>query len=476
MKTITRFFALLILIWIYACKPEGFTTNFGDKLSFSEDTIVYDTILTKLYVGTPKSVNRQFVVRNPHSKRIKTSIFLAGGDQSQFRINVDGDPGTTFTDVEIGANDSIFVFVEAYANPNHNPSGNPLIVRDSIVFQTNGNFQNIQLVAWGQDCNYIYRDSTETNVVWSDKTKPYVVYDYFYVKPGTTLTIKEGVKVYFSPYATIYTEGTLKVEGTASEPVLFEGDRTSDKYSDKFSAYKYANLPGQWFGLSFAWPTKGNSINNARIKNAIFGIYCDSSSVDGQPIVDISKTFIQNMTFSAIRGTRSKIKAVNSVMANCGSVCVYTFKGGDYNLNFCTLSGFCDFGGTNDPALVVSNRLRNDFGQIIETYPITFSMINTIVWGEQKEEVYLDIEAQKLIQLTPLNNLLKSNNANFLVAGTNNVLNKNPKFKDYLKYRYDLDTLSPARGIGLTGTGITDDYLSKARDAAPDAGAFEKIE
>lgn len=470
--------AFLFVAYIVGCKPEKFTTNTGDKLNFSTDTILFDTILSQLYVGTPKSVNRQFVVRNPNKKeKIKTSLFLAGGDKSQFRLNVDGEPGIRFDDIEIRGGDSIFVFVEAYANPNLDPTGNALIIRDSIVFLTNGNFQNVQLLAWGQDAIYHIRDSIEKDMVWADKTKPYVVYDYFYVKPGVTLTIKEGVKVYFAPYSTLYTEGTLKIEGTLAEPVTFEGDRTSDKYSDKFSVFKYFNIPGQWFGLRFGWPAKNNTIKYARIKNASYGIFMDSSSVDGQPLVKVYNTCIQNISSYAVVGNRSKVEIVNSILANCGSACLYTFKGGDYDLRHVTISGYCDFGGGNDPALAVTNRLRDNYGRVIETYPIKFTFLNSIAYGDVSDEIALDIDIKEPVELTLLGSLFKSTNTSLLQAGTQNVLTKNFKFKDHTKYNFDLDTLSPAKDIGfILSPPIPKDYSDRLRDSKPDAGAFERIE
>lgn len=443
----------------------------------NHDTIVFDTIISQIYKGTPKSVNRQFVVKNIHEKSIKTSIKLGGGSLSTFRLNVDGEPGINFENITIKPHDSIFVFVEAYANPNHTPSGDPLIIRDSIVFSTNSNLQNVQLIAWGQDANFYFSDSTSTDIVWSDNTKPYVVYDNFKVKEGATLSIKEGVKVYFAPNSYLWIQGTLKVEGTNSQPVIFEGDRTSDKYSDKFTFYKYFNVPGQWFGIYLQYPSKNNVIKNARIKNAAIGVFMDSTSVDGKAVVSIYNSFIQNMTYNAVRGTRSKVYIENSVLANCGSACLYTFKGGDYDLRHVTISGNSDFGSTNDPALAVTNRLRNQFGQILETYTIAFSILNSIVWGELKDEVMLDIDEAKLISLTPLNSLFKSTSATLSQSVTKNVMNLDPKFKNFSKYNFSLDTLSPAKDIGATLVPpINIDYMNQIRDSKPDAGAFERIE
>lgn len=474
----------LLLFYVFnGCKPESFTTRGEDMLELSTDTIVFDTILMQLYQGTPKSVNRQFLVKNPHDEKIKTTIALAGGAKSQFRLNVDGSPGTFFEAIEIRPHDSVFVFVEAYANPNLDPSGNPLIIRDSIVFQTNGNIQDVKLIAWGQDANYFMQDSTDANIVWSDKTKPYVIYDYFYIKPGGTLTIKEGVKVYFAPYSRIYTEGTLKIEGTTAEPVIMEGDRTSDKNSDKYTAFKYYNVPGQWFGLWYAWPTKGNTINNLRLKNSTVAIYLDSSSSDGKATVKLENAFIQNTTYSSIRGTRSKVEATNCIFANSGSASVYTFKGGDYDLRHCTISGYSDFGGGKDPAVYVTNRLRDEFNRVIETYPISFRILNSIVYGDTlvkgdfKDEIVFDIDNTQTVTITPANCVFKTKNVTLGQSGTGNILNKNPKWKDMKKYFFNLDTLSSAKDIGLgLNPGVGKDILGNNRDTKPDAGAFERIE
>ena len=90
-------------------------------------------------------------------------------------------PGKSFTDVEIGAEDSLFIFVEVTIDPNN--QNTPLIVTDSILFETNGNLQDIDLVAWGQDAHY-YRNLPEVhsvflncNDVWNND-KPYVIYGY----------------------------------------------------------------------------------------------------------------------------------------------------------------------------------------------------------------------------------------------------------------------------------------------------------
>ena len=47
----------------------------------------------------------------------------------------------------------MFIFVEATLDPNE--TADILLIQDSILFLTNGNLQDVDLVAWGQDVHII---------------------------------------------------------------------------------------------------------------------------------------------------------------------------------------------------------------------------------------------------------------------------------------------------------------------------------
>jgi hypothetical protein len=127
--------------------------------------------------------------------------------------------------------------------------------------------------------------------------------------------------------------------------------------------------------------------------------------------------------------------------------------------------------------LAVTNRLRDNYGRVIETYPIKFTFLNSITYGDVSDEIALDIDTKEPVELTLLGSLFKSTNTSLLQAGTQNVLTKNFKFKDHTKDRFDLDTLSQARDIGfIVSPPILKDYTDKLRDTKPDAGAFERME
>ena len=151
MKLFSKYILLVIGIYLTmtACRKEQFTTSGADSVTVNSDTLWFDTVFTRAKIGVPLSVNKQIIVKNPSKKSIRTHITLAGGAQSHFRLNVDGEPGHTFQNVEIFPEDSVFLFVEVHPDPNNNsPDFNPLIIRDSLLFNTNGNESKTILIGW----------------------------------------------------------------------------------------------------------------------------------------------------------------------------------------------------------------------------------------------------------------------------------------------------------------------------------------
>jgi hypothetical protein len=150
-------FFLLFLASLSSCKKDKFDTNSG--ISFSTDTLLFDTIFTTL-----GSTTKSIIVRNTQKQSIKISnIKLAGGATSSYRINVDGDAGINFNDIEIPAKDSIYVFAEVTVNPN--ASNLPFIIEDSIQFTTNGKLQQVQLNAYGQNAHFFNADSVKLSIL-----------------------------------------------------------------------------------------------------------------------------------------------------------------------------------------------------------------------------------------------------------------------------------------------------------------------
>ena len=92
---------------LVSCIDDSFTTSSADKLTFSTDTLCFDTVFTG--TGTPTA---RLLVFNRAKKSINISEIRMKQADSYFQINVDGQSGDIFRDVEIRGNDSIYIFVE----------------------------------------------------------------------------------------------------------------------------------------------------------------------------------------------------------------------------------------------------------------------------------------------------------------------------------------------------------------------------
>ena len=93
---------------------ENYSTNPNHRLSFSTDTLSFDTVFT-----TIGSATKQFMVYNKNSEPLNIErIIQASPATSGFRINVDGRKGDNFDNVRIAAKDSMYIFVEVTVNPN----------------------------------------------------------------------------------------------------------------------------------------------------------------------------------------------------------------------------------------------------------------------------------------------------------------------------------------------------------------------
>ena len=80
-------------------------------------------------------------------------ISLKNGSASFFRLNVDACDDLVVRNVEIGARDSLYIFVRVELNPNNQT--NPLLIEDEIQFGFNGKTQSVLLQAY-YDIEYLF--------------------------------------------------------------------------------------------------------------------------------------------------------------------------------------------------------------------------------------------------------------------------------------------------------------------------------
>jgi hypothetical protein len=185
MKTAPGALILISIFFLFACKKESFITSPDARVTITADTLKYDTVFT-----TTGSVTQSFKIVNENDQKISIStVKLIGGNSSAYKINVDGFVGPEITNLEIAANDSLYVFVSVFINQNANNL--PFVVQDSIKVSYKGRDRWVQLEAWGQNAHF-YRDKEITaHETWVNDL-PYVILGSLIVDPNQTLTIEKG--------------------------------------------------------------------------------------------------------------------------------------------------------------------------------------------------------------------------------------------------------------------------------------------
>lgn len=462
-----------LLLYIFSCQREGFITDSNAKLRFSVDTVYFDTVFT-----TMRTVTRRFTVHNAYSENIKiSSVNLAGGNSSVYRINFDGISGTRFSDIEIPPKDSLFVFVQATLDPNNN--NGILLQQDSIVFITNHNVQDIDLVAWGQDV-HIIRDSLFNSQTWTNE-KPYLILGAAILDSAQILTIDAGTKIYFHRDSYLYIAGSLSVNGTKENPVSFSGDRLEKLYDD---------VPGQWTGIIFHPWSNNNIVNYAEIKGGLVGIVLQSTFSDALQVdLRLQNTKIQHVSSYGIRAANARITGFNNLLTNCGISAVTLEGGGDYTFNQTTVANWFDYNSRSTPSVIFTNYVilrdqeGNDSVTIVNDLENAY-FGNCIVYGSNQTEIAWSEDENAAMNFGFENCMVKVDTSESPLDSEHfiNCLNyKDPLFLNTDKYDFHFDTLenkiSPARDFGKLSIGNafpTDiDGTSRIADLKPDVGAYE---
>ncbi len=385
----------LYFIIFSACqRDENFITSSDARLSFSTDTLMFDTVFTTL-----GSATRILKVFNEAEAPIKIDeISIKGNNGSKFRINVDGISAESFQDIEIAEEDSIYIFAEVTIDPDEPLSSSPFVLEDEIIFKTNGNDQSVVLEAWGQNAIYIPSTDGANGVsllscdfetrVWDDP-KPYVIYGVLVVD-SCTLNLPAGTEIYLhgglargtdeegelflynDGLIFISENGKLVTEGTLEEPVVIQGDRLEEPFND---------VQGQWAGIRIGPGSRGNLMDHTIIKNGIIGVRVDSAAN-----LIMTNSQIYNTASTGLLGIHAQLRVQNSLFHNNGGNCVQLEYGGRYEFDYCTLASY----GVDASALKMSNALCLDLlCQDFRANPLNANFRNSIIMGSREDELDL---------------------------------------------------------------------------------------
>lgn len=362
---------LLIAIVSSCSDDESFTTDYNSRLSFSTDTVKFDTIFSTIGTST-----KRLKVFNNNSKSIRIlSTSLSSGGASGYRINVDGQFGPDVSNVEILKNDSIFIFIELTAEQQNNEY--PQEIVDTILFTLeSGLVQSVILDAKAQDIITMTGVVISTDSTITTTNCPYIIYDSLYVKAGCKLTIEEGVTLCFHKGAGLIVDGELECNGTLEKPITFRCDRTDNL----LSYLPYDRTSAQWEGVHIKSGTGDCIFNYTDIHGGNYGVICDSVAT-GDRTITISNSIFSNVSGNALELNNITAEISNSEFSNAGENCVI-ITGGNVSLVHCTLAQFYPW-DSHGSALYFTNTSN---GGDVNLEKAEF--INCVISGDSSDEMY----------------------------------------------------------------------------------------
>ena len=471
---------ITLLLALVGCQPDILSNDPTAQLAFSQDSVLFDTVFT-----TMGSSTKQMMVYNPNKNAILIDRVEMSNGKSFF-INLDGENQLeNLCDITLRGGDSLFLFIRAEIDPLK--SNSPVLVEDTITFHVNKKAQHIYLQAYGQDVEILQSKDKfiQKNAFIFNNKKPYLIYDTLVI--AGDLTIQQGATLYMHTGAMIYAYGNVTAHGTKDNPIIIRGDRTDML----FDSVPYRVASGQWDGLYLMhpkdWPTPQYSLEYVDILSGAIGLYAYSEVIEQRPQLSLSNARIHNHSVYGLVALNVDATVVNTEISNCASYCVY-LAGGKHDFIHNTIAAYYGFPYTtinihsnmlaeNVAAVYINNLSKN-------MAPTSASFYNCIITGARKNNVVVATPLTEYYEGSFLGNYLRSDSLpeafaqnNVYASDSDSVVFRNIHylFREYRYYDFQLDSLSPARGVADSVVALRYPYdrLGYLRKNHPDAGCYE---
>lgn len=330
-----------------SCIEDGFTTSPSDVLTFSRDTVNFDTVFTDL--GTPTA---RLIVSNRAKKGINISSIRFKNPETMFRMNVDGVSGYDFSDVEIRGKDSIFVFIECFIP--ETPDKSPGLVWDDLMFVTNGVTQTVRVEAYGQNVTRL-RNIRVSEDMTLTSSQPYVIFDSLTVEPGVVLNIEPGAQLLFHDGASLVVEGSLNAVGAPGQMIQMRGDRLDDVLPD----VGYDIMAGQWKGIRIGADSFDNRMEYVDMRSTVMGLAIDSCADLSRQKLTLVNSWLHNSQGNVLSSQYAKVDAYGCCFSEAARS-VVRLAGGEHEFLQCTIANNYLFSAIMGPLLQLDHVMPED--------------------------------------------------------------------------------------------------------------------
>ncbi|MCS7162773.1 MAG: hypothetical protein NZ958_05550 [Bacteroidia bacterium] len=460
----------LCLVW--SCRREWLPPQAGE-LRFSRDTVVFDSLFSTLLSPT-----QRLWVYNPHPFPVVIrSIRLEKAERSPFRFIFDGQPGPLTQPYTLRPRDSAQVFLTLQDTTFVNDTR-----VDRLLWETEKGLQAVVLRAT-LIAAYVYRDfGFDSAIVSFPSDKPVVIDGYFYVGPAGVLRILPGTRLFFSGKrwesgplrgelaSGLYIAGRLEALGTPAQPITMQGWRLEPYY---------ATAAGQWQGLWFLPTSHANRLLYTRISQSSIGIRLDSVGDASAPklysegciIYRAANYGILGLSFAPQLPPQPILRAVNTLIFQCGQACAALVGGGSYQLINCTLIYDQPDPRRGQTALLIGDFYRFP-DQTLRTYPLNWQAINSVFWSVKEDAVVVETYSAQP-QLSWEFCAFQQKNP---LPGPGHLYPRSLEVGPAAEF-YPLRAESPLIDRGKNQPGLIPavDLLGRPRDTQPDIGAYEYL-
>jgi hypothetical protein len=461
----------LLMISQAGCKKDQLLGS-GGELRFSTDTLSFDTVFT-----AQGSFTLPVKIANPQNRPVRiSSVRLERGEQSFFNLNINGVAGNELRDIELAANDSIYVFATVNIDPGS--VNTPFLVQDRLIATLNGRDFFLPLEAYGQNAHYITDSFITQDQVWTND-KPWVVIRGAAIDEGVTLTIQPGTRVYMHADSRLFVLGRLLAEGTATDSIIFQGDRLDRAY------FGYRDFPGEWGGLVIFPQSEGSVLDYVTFKNggntafgytaAMINVFQDRGTNPAIPQLTMRHSTIANSLGHGLLCFASHVVMENSLIHSTGGQALGLFQGGQYNLVNCSFLNIQprEISHTENPTVAILNFYSTGQHTQIDS-PLNAVLRNCLIYGDLNDELLLARDPSVPYNLSLEHCLIKTSaQLPTFVNAANCKFNEDPRLESPQKWNFRPATAaSPLVDAGAM-PAPADDRDGKPRNGIPDIGAYE---
>lgn len=475
-------YILLMVCLLTACEAERLSDDPNLHLSFSVDSINFDTVFTTIGSST-----KQVLVYNHNKNAVEISSITHAS--KYFYINLDGEnKEELLRNVRIEGGDSLFMFVRVEIDPQS--SNSPVLIEDTLLFAVNGHTDILPMRAYGQNVHIIQTPQLRTNYttpVTFTATKPYLIFDT--IVALDKLIIEPGASLYLHNNTSIYAFSDVEAQGTQQQPIRILGDRT-DRLFDNVP---YAYASGQWGGV-FLMHVQGEPVsqyvlNHVELQSGTIGLYCQSEDMQLRSSLQLLNSRIHNCSAYGLVLINTDAEVANSEISNCASFCVYS-AGGHQVLTHNTIASYFGYPYTT---INIHNHSREDvpavyiYNEIDSCAPSDLSIHNCIITGANSNNLLTAVELTDDYPGEITGNYLKADTLHVMCCHDNVYAQDSDsvftnifyRYGEYKYYNFHLHNESPARQIADSILALPYPYdrdgLSR-QQVKPDAGCYQYTE